>query len=93
MKQLPDTVTRYSETPEFTAETLPAKLRGLHDTKAGVWGRIELSAGQVTDVIEPQNGAIETHQLTPDRPGIVEPAVPHRVSLSAAARMRVGFYR
>ena len=45
MNALPDDAVCYRTTEVFTAETLPAGLRKVHSTKAGVWGEVKLLAG------------------------------------------------
>ncbi len=91
MKQLPDHVTQYRSTPEFTEATLPGGLRGAHRTRPGVWGRIRVLEGELLyRILEP---IPEELLLTPERPGVVEPAVAHQVEPRGPVRFRVEFLR
>lgn len=85
----PDGMACYRTTPEFTAETTPRGLRADHSTKAGVWGRIVVSAGAVIYVAGPHRW-----RLTPgDEPGVVVPEMKHHVEPEAGARFVVQFWR
>lgn len=91
LKPLPGDVLPYSRTPEFSETTVPEALRARHDTKAGVWGRIHVLEGRLRyRILEPQP---EEHVLAPDRPGVVEPQVPHEVEPLGAVRFFVEFLR
>ncbi len=79
----------YKVTPPFTEETLPDALRRDHSTKAGAWGVIRVLEGQVRLHFS-DNGAFE--DLTPDRPGVVEPQRVHWVEPMGPMRMRVEFH-
>jgi tellurite resistance-related uncharacterized protein len=77
MKNLPDSVTSYSRTPDFTRSTVPKGLLRQHQTKAGTWGKIVVLEGKLRyRILEPEIEAIE---LSPERYGVVEPTVPHEV--------------
>jgi tellurite methyltransferase len=90
MKTLPDTVAPYQRTKTFTAETVPKGLLADHTTKAGVWGVITVTAGQLKYII-PSTG--ETTILEPGINGIAEPEVPHRVEPLGAVAFYVEFCR
>ena len=77
MTALPEATMPYKRTGIFTEHTVPDGLLNDHETKPGVWGVITVIAGRLRFVV-PSTG--EDVVLTPDRPGIVAPAVPHRVA-------------
>lgn len=91
MKTLPPDVVAYRKTPVFTQETVPAALRNRHRTKAGSWGKIWVTSGQLGYRI--LTDPPETHILTPNLPGIIEPEVPHCVEVLTPASFYVEFYR
>lgn len=91
MKTLPEGLVAYRRTPEFSQDTLPAALRTRHATKAEVWGRILVREGTLRyRILEPEP---EVHLLSPERPGVVEPEVPHEVEPVGAVRFCVEFLR
>jgi len=88
---LPSHVHKYAETPIFTKETVPQKLINLHDTKAGVWGRLVVLEGSLDYIIEgpPQiTQHIDTHSI-----GIIEPTVLHRVEIVKPVKFKVEFLK
>ena len=91
MRALPEGLALVRRTPEFTEDTLPAGLRRRHSTKAGTWGRIVVFEGALRyRILAPKP---EEHLLSPDRPGVVEPGVPHEVAPEGAVRFCVEFLR
>ncbi len=91
MKTLPEDVERYGGTREFSEGSIPANLLRSHNTKAGVWGKIVVLEGRLRyRILEPEILEIE---LSPERPGIVEPEVLHEVAPMGRVRFRVDFYR
>lgn len=50
---IPDGFEAYGRSPEFTPETLPAKLQSAHSTKAGVWALLHIIEGEVLYQLEP----------------------------------------
>ncbi len=91
MNTLPDNVTAYKRTPEFTELTVPKGLLKDHQTKEGVWGKITiLEGGLEYTIIEPEFEIIE---LSPDRHGIVEPTILHHIKPLGKVRFYVEFYR
>lgn len=91
MKALPVAAEPYRRTPEFTEKSVPAALLRRHDTKPGVWGRIEVLEGELLyRILEP---AVEEHLLRPGRDGVVEPGVPHEVEPLGPVRFFVEFAR
>lgn len=91
MKALPEGVSRYAETSEFTENTIPANLLRSHRTKAGTWAKIVVLEGRLLyRILEPE---IEEIELSPERPGIVEPEAAHEVGAAGRVRFRVEFWR
>ena len=91
MKDLPGDVSHYATTPEFTDDTLPAGLRDTHRTGGDTWAKIVDVEGRLRYcILEPD---VHEHELSPQRPGIVEPAVPHRVEPIGPVRFQLEFYR
>lgn len=91
MTDLPDGVARYSRSPTFTEETVPAKLTRRHNTKAGVWGRINVVSGSL-EYVEVGHGG-RTTTLNGGDTAIVEPTVEHYVSPRGAVSFFIEFYR
>jgi tellurite resistance-related uncharacterized protein len=96
MKELPKDVVKYSQVPAkggaFTANKIPKGLLREHTTKAGTWGVINVSQGQLRYKInEP---AESVHILDVDTKGIIEPTVKHEVAaLTDDVEFFVEFYR
>ena len=90
MKQLPENVKAYNKTQTYTYRTTPGMMKNDHSTRPGVWGKIVVERGEVTYFIVPDE---ETHILTPENPGVIEPAVLHRIDPQQQAKFYVEFYR
>ncbi len=91
MKALPEGVARYGGTPEFSDGSIPASLLRSHRTKAGTWAKVVVLEGRLLyRILEP---GIEEIELSPERPGIVEPEVAHEIEAAGPVRFRVDFYR
>jgi len=91
MQPLPPSLQVYRQTPEFTEGTIPAGLRSTHTTRAGVWARIRIAEGElVLRILEPER---EELVLTPLRPGVLPPQVPHCVEPRGPVRFCVEFLR
>ena len=89
MKQLPDHVKAYKRTPDFDENTVPAGLLKNHNTKAGVWGVINVQEGKLEYTIV--NDSVEI--LSPSCYGIVEPEVVHHIKPLGAVSFFVEFYK
>lgn len=90
MKTLPEGLTAYSRTPEFTETRIPRGLLREHSTKAGVWGRIVIESGALTYRIIESGEVVE---LSPRLHGVVEPEVLHEVSPRGKVRFWVEFLK
>ena len=91
MKQLPEHVQSYKQTKRFNQSNVPKGLLQNHNTAEGVWGKIVIVSGRLNYTIHsPQE---ETIQLSPEQPGVVEPEIPHHVSVVGDVEFYVEFYR
>jgi tellurite methyltransferase len=90
MKDLPDNVTSYNKTPELTRATIPKGLLRRHLTKEGTWGKIIILEGRLRyRILEPE---LEEIELSPERYGVVEPAVPQELEPICHVRFYVEFF-
>ena len=90
---IPERVALYKRTPEFTHDTVPAALLKAHSTKEGVWGRIQVTEGElVYRVVDPRRDKRET-VLTLGCAGVVEPTILHEVQPRGRTRFFVEFFR
>lgn len=91
MDDVPADVAKYAETPEFNEQTVPAKLTAVHDTKAGVWGKLQVKQGALDYVVI---GPPETRQrVEAGGHAIIEPQVQHRVEMLGPVLFQVEFYK
>ncbi len=89
-QEMPKGHVAYRRTPEFTAQTIPPKLRKHHGTKAGVWGVIHVLRGQVRyQIHRPYHFDV---LLDKDAKGIVIPEVEHEVEPLRDAAFYVEFW-
>lgn len=91
---LPPGLESYRRTDSFTEATVPSGLLADHTTKAGTWGLIHVTEGQLRyRVTDPRRAATEI-VLSPDRaPGVIEPTILHHVEPLGAVRFHVEFWR
>ena len=89
--QLPNHVSLYRRTPEFSEATMPDGLLRDHATKAGVWGLIHVIEGRLRYQIADSGRVVEL--TASGSPGVVEPEVRHRVTPIGAVRFYVEFWR
>ena len=90
MKELPDNVSAYQKSQTYTDKTTPGMMKNDHRVRAGVWGRIVVEKGEIIYEI-PEDG--ETHTLTPDLPGIIEPVKYHRIDPQPGTKFYLEFLR
>lgn len=90
MKELPEGLAPYKRTPTFNENSVPAGLLRDHQTKAGVWGVIEVTSGRLRYSIPSRGEAVELHV---GLKGIVEPQVLHHVTPLGAVEFSVEFWR
>ena len=82
---------KYAESPTFDEVSVPKKLTNLHDTKAGVWGKIVVLSGMLDYIIPGDSDDVQ--KLSPGNPGWIKPQEPHRVSMIGPVEFKVEFYR
>jgi tellurite methyltransferase len=90
-REWPEGFEQYKVTSIFDRDTVPAGLLGDHQTKAGVWGRVEVLEGALSlRFLAPLDELVELHagDLAP-----IPPQLSHRVELSGPVRFRVQFHR
>ncbi len=87
---LPDGVTAYKQTTQFTEVTVPQGLLNDHATKDGVWGVIHVVQGKLRYVVPGRD--VDT-VLTPTTRGIIMPTEIHRVEPIGQVSFFVEFYR
>lgn len=88
--ELPDDAAPYKTTAEFDETTLPAGLRRDHTTRAGVWARAEVLAGQLRFVMP---ALAEDRVIAAGDHAIIPPELPHHVEPLGPVRLRVVFLR
>lgn len=91
MKDIPASAKSYKKTPEFTEDTVPAGLLKAHQTKAGTWGKINVTEGKLHyRILEPE---FEELLLSNEKFGVVEPTILHEVEPVGKVRFHVEFFR
>lgn len=87
----PESLEFSERTPEWTDQTLPARLLEQHICQTGVWTRIHVIGGSMNyRVGEPVN---RTLHLMPGTPGIIPPQVPHALQPDGPVRFHIEYYR
>jgi len=90
-REWPDGFEPYKATKIFDQDSTPAGLLADHQTRAGVWGRLEVLDGSLAlRFVAPLDERVELHagDSTP-----IPPELPHHVELSGPVRFRVQFHR
>lgn len=91
--ELPEFVSPYKRTPTFTKSSCPKGLLARHNTKKDTWGLIVIESGCLRYTIFNETGPDWATILTPDKPGIIEPQIFHKVELlSDDSSFYVEFY-
>jgi len=86
MKEIPQDKVVYKTTNVFDLNSAPKAILNNHSTKSGIWGKINVIEGSLLYTI--QSNPQEETLLTPEKYGVVEPEVIHKVS----PRDNVKFY-
>ncbi len=87
--QLPEGLTEYKRTAEFTTTTVPAGLLRHHTTKAGIWGRLHVVEGRV----HYQPDGLPAQDVRGGEHANIPPLLPHSIQPDVGARFYVAFYR
>lgn len=94
MTAAPAGLVPYRTTPVFTAGTVPEGLTRSHRTGVGVWGRIDVLAGELELArFAAGGGAPSRETLRGGDSALVRPGEPHAVAPGAGARFSVTFLR
>lgn len=94
MTERPATLEAYKTTPRFTATTVPGALTRTHQTKAGVWGRIEVLDGTLHLTRFDDAGEVAGQEAIPaGEHRFVHPQEPHSVALGDDTAFQVTFLR
>ncbi|WP_298921001.1 DUF1971 domain-containing protein [uncultured Roseobacter sp.] len=88
-RDLPETVEKYSQSPVFTQDTIPAALQRDHNTKPSVWGLIVVSDGAL---IYTRNEHAP-QKIPAGEVATIYPEEPHHVAPDGEVRFQVEFYR
>ncbi len=80
-------------TPDFTQDTLPAKLRGPHSTAAGAWALIHVVEGVLRYRVLDPNAESEILLYPETAPGVIVPEQLHCVEPQGPVVFYVEFYR
>ena len=80
----------YKRSPVYTGSTVPKGFLRNHSTRDGVWGVIHVVSGMLRFSV-PSTGHEEV--LAPDRTGIAEPTVEHRVAPQGPVEFYIEFWR
>lgn len=89
--EFPSGLMQRGQTPLFTEATTPAKLIGVHTTKAGVWGKLVVFDG-VLDFVVPGPPS-RCQRVDAGSFAVIEPTVPHHVRLIGPVSFRIEFHR
>ena len=89
--RLPAGSEAYGRSPDFTPETIPAKLQAAHATKPGTWGLLHVLEGSLRYTLEaPHSGE---RLVGAGEKVVIEAEVPHHVAFVTPGRFFVEFYR
>ena len=92
MQKLPNAVQHYKSTPTFTNRTVPESLLSEHNTKAGVWGLLNVESGTLKYVITEQ-GREEEFVLNAGETAVIAPEEKHFVEPQGEVAFHVAFHR
>ena len=90
-RKLPEHVKAYSQSPLFTANTVPEKLLGHHNLKPGTWGLLHVEKGNVQFFVESEQDPIA--KLKPNDKFVIVPKERHYIKVSDDARLYIEFWK
>ncbi|MFV0430802.1 MAG: DUF1971 domain-containing protein [Alphaproteobacteria bacterium] len=90
MVRIPAEAKPYKTVGPWTVDKIPKMLLNRHNTKAGVWAKLEVLQG-VVNYFLCDNDA-EAIVLTPEEYGVSEPQVWHYIKPSEDAKIKITFY-
>lgn len=88
---LPAGFIAYARSPDFTPETLPAKLQAAHTTKPGTWALLHVLEGQVLYELEPPRSG--QRLVSAGAQLVIEAQVFHHVHFTKPGRIFIEFFR
>ena len=91
MKEIPQSLKPYKKTQVFTESSIPQGLLNNHNTKEGVWGKINVLEGELVYTI--QSNPQEVVLLNSQCFGVVEPTVLHNVKPKGTVKFYIEFYK
>lgn len=89
--EFPPGFVSYKKSPVFAEGSIPQGLQSQHSTKKGVWGKIQVLAGQLEYTLLPPINRKITLQSVPE--GIIVAEVLHYVKPQGTVRFYVEFFR
>ncbi|MCD5375398.1 DUF1971 domain-containing protein [Candidatus Gracilibacteria bacterium] len=92
---IPKTYYKYKEMPIWENDTIAPGLLKIHNTKIGVYGKINVMLGELEyTVYDGEDGnEVSTTILTPSNPGIAKPQEWHKIKPLGKMKMFVEFYK
>ena len=90
-RNLPDHVKPYSQSPVFTAATVPEKLLGHHNLKPGTWGLMHVEKGNVQFFVENKKDPIA--KLNASDKFVIVPEERHYIKVSDDAQLFIEFWK
>lgn len=92
--ELPPALESYRRTDTFSEQTVPVGLLKAHATKAGTWGLIQVTEGELLYRIEDERRIPAERRLRAGLPpGVVEPNILHSVEPAGPVRFHIEFFR
>ena len=92
MMNIPPTVEPYRTIGPFHQDSLPMGLLKNHNTKAGVWGLLEVIEGDIKYVITEVGNECE-YLLSKTIPGVIVPEQKHHLELVGDVVFTITFFR
>jgi len=91
MRELPAGLTKYSQSPLFTQDTVPEKLTTMHSVKQGVWGKLIVQEGWLNYIVAGTPHL--AHKVMVGDCAVIEPEVEHWVEITGPVSFVIEFYR
>ncbi|PZM86566.1 hypothetical protein DLH72_00660 [Candidatus Gracilibacteria bacterium] len=95
MKDIPKSFYRYKQMPIWNQNTIPQMFLDIHNTKAGVYGRINVLSGKLKyTIFRDKNGEIEdTYLIEAGNFGIAKPEQWHKVEAIGEVEILLEFFK
>lgn len=91
-RELPKGHAPYHRTPTFTRESVPDALLRRHETKAGVWGLVCVTSGEL-EFVEADPGGERRQLVKVGEPAVIRPLVEHRLAPLGPVEVHVELWR